>query len=61
MTINDVLTSSFEEILLGITLDLELKFEKRITGVCNKASQKTYVLSKITGYMSLNKRKQKLL
>ena len=43
-----VLTSSAEEKLLGITVDLELKFEKRITGVCNKTSQKAYVLSKIT-------------
>ena len=41
VTIKDVLlTSSVEEKLLGITLDSELKFEKRITGICNKACQK---------------------
>ena len=33
-----VLTSSVEEKLLAITLDSELKFEKHITGICNKAS-----------------------
>ena len=53
--INDVvLTSSVEEKLLGITLDSELKFEKHITDICNKASQKIHVLSRITSYMSLN-------
>ena len=37
--INDVvLTSSVEENLLGITLDSELKFEKHITDIFNKAS-----------------------
>ena len=37
--INDVvLTSSVEENLLGITLDSELKFEKHITDILNKAS-----------------------
>ena len=47
--INDVvLTSSVEEKLLGITLDSELKFEKHITDICNKASQKIHVLSRIT-------------
>ena len=60
VTINDVvLTSSAEEKLLGITLDSELKFEKHITGICNKASQKTHALSRITRYMSLNKRLMK--
>ena len=57
-TINDVvLTSSVEEKLLGITLDSELKFEKHITGICNKASQKIHALFRITSYMSLNKQR----
>ena len=50
-----VLSSSVEETLLGITLDSELKFEKHITDICNKVSQKIPVLSRITSYMSLNK------
>ena len=56
--INDVvLTSSVEEKLLGITLDSELKFKKHITDICNKASQKIHVLSRITSYMSLKRRR----
>ena len=56
--INDlVLTSNVEEKLLGTTLDSELKFEKHITDICNKASQKIQVLSRITSYMSLNKQR----
>ena len=35
----------------------ELKLEKHVTGICNKASQKIHVLSTVTSYMSLNKRK----
>ena len=47
MTIKDVvLTSSFEEKLLGFTLDAE--FEKQITDICIQASQKIHVLSRIT-------------
>ena len=54
---NVVLTSSVEEKLLGINLDSELKFEIHMTDICNKASQKIHVLSKITSYMSLNKQR----
>ena len=58
VTINDiVLTSSVDKELLGFTFDSELKFEKPITGICNRASQKMHVLSRITSCMSLNKRK----
>ena len=56
--INDaVLTSSVEEKLLGITVDSEVKFEKHITDIFYKASQKIHVLSRITSYMSKNKRR----
>ena len=56
MKVNNVLlTSSVEEKLLDITLDSELKFEKHITDISNKASQKIHVLSRITTYKSLNK------
>ena len=50
-----VLTSSVEEKLLGITLDFKLKFEKDITDICNKSSQKLHVLFRIASYMPLNK------
>ena len=58
VTINNVvLTSSVEKKLLGITLDSELKFEKHITGIFNKASQEIHVLSRSTSYMLLNKQR----
>ena len=54
MTINNVvLTSNAEENLLGITVNSELKFEKHITRICNKTSQKIQTLFRITGYMLL--------
>ena len=37
-----VLTSSVEEKLRGITVDSELKFEKHISSICNKAIQKMF-------------------
>ena len=37
-----LLTSSVEEKLCGITVDSELKFEKHISSICNKASQKMF-------------------
>ena len=40
-----------------ITLDSELKFVKYITDICNKGIQKIHVLSRVTYYMSLNKRR----
>ena len=57
--IHDVLltSTSAEEKLLDITLNSELKFEKHIAGICNKASQKIHVLFGIASYASLNKRR----
>ena len=50
VTVNDVvLTSSVEEKLLGFTPDSKLKFEKHITGICNKVNEEINVLSRITG------------
>ena len=58
MAISDaVLTSSVEEKLPGITLHSEPKFKKHVTIVCNKASQKIHALSRISSYMSFNKRR----
>ena len=58
VAINDVvLTSNVEEKLLGITIDSEVKFEKHMTSICNKASQKIHAMSRIGSYMLLNKRR----
>ena len=57
VAINDVvLTSSVEEKLLGTTLDSEVKFEKHIIGICNKASQKIHAMPRIGSYILPNKR-----
>ena len=45
---NVVLSSSVKDTFFGFSLDSELKFEKHLTGICNKANQKIYVLSRIT-------------
>ena len=56
--INDVvLTLSVDEKLLGITLDSDLQFEKHIIDISDKASQKIHVLTRITSYIPLNKRR----
>ena len=61
MTIKDVvLNSSVEEILLYITLDPDLKFQKTHNRHWDKASKKVYVLPRTTGYMSLNKLPMKM-
>ena len=58
VAINDVvLTSNVEEKLLGITIDSEVKFEKHIISICNKASQKIHAMTRIGSYMLLNKRR----
>ena len=58
VTINDAaLTSGVEEKLLGFVLDSGLKSEKHVTGIYNKASEKIHVLSRITSYMPLKKRR----
>ena len=54
---NVVLTSSVEVKLLGITLDSDIKFEKHIIDICNYASQKIHVLSRMTSYILLNKQR----
>ena len=58
VAINDAaLTSGVEEKLLGFVLDSGLKSEKHVTGIYNKASEKIHVLSRITSYMPLKKRR----
>ena len=49
--------SSKKEELLGISIDTRLFFEKLITSLCKKASQKLYVLARMTHYMDLGKRR----
>ena len=43
--------------LLGITFDNDLSFYKHVTSLCNKAMQKLHAVLRISGYMSLEKRR----
>ena len=45
------------EKLLGVKFDIELIFEKHITGICGKASRKIYALTRIALHMDLSKRR----
>ena len=49
-------SSSYEK-LLGITIDSDLKFDKQIFDLCGKVSKKIYALCRVTGCMSLEKRR----
>ena len=51
------ITSSSCEKLLGITIDSDLKFDEHISDLCDKVSKKINALCRVTGYMSLEKRK----
>ena len=44
---------SLKEILLGINLDSELKFEDHLNFMCKKTSQKLYALARIALFMDL--------
>ena len=46
-----------KEILLGINLDSELKFEDHVNFICKKASQKLYALARIALFMDLKQRR----
>ena len=52
-----MIQSSQKEILLGINLDSELKFEDHVNFMCKKASQKLYVLAQIAPFIALKQRR----
>ena len=52
----EVETSHCEN-LLGVKVDRELKFKEHLEGIIKKASKKVNVLSRITPYMNIAKRK----
>ena len=51
------ITSSSGQRLHGITIDSDVKFDKHIFGLCDKVSKKINALCRVTGYMSLEKRR----
>ena len=48
--------SSKKGVLLGLTIDHELRFDKHVNYSCKKADQKLNVLVCITTFMDVNKR-----
>ena len=52
-----MIKSSQKEILLGINLDSELKFEDHVNFMCKKASQKLYALARIAPFIDLKQRR----
>ena len=47
--------SSKTEVLLGITIDHELKFDDHVNPLCKKASLKLNALARITPFMNVSK------
>ena len=45
------------ETLLGVQIDSELNFEIHISNICSKVSKKRNALGRITGYITLKKRR----
>ena len=56
-TDNKELENTSSEKLLGIIIDSKLNFKEHLERIIKKASRKVYVLSRITLYMNLTKRK----
>ena len=46
------------EKLLGIKIDNKLSFENHVSDICSKVSQKLHALSRVSQFMSLDRRKE---
>ena len=60
VTINinsSIIKSSNSQKLLGVTVGSDFTFEQHINGLCGKSSQKLHALSRISQYLSLNKKR----
>ena len=55
------LENSDYEIILGITIDRKLTFNKHIKNLCKKAGQKLCALLRISTYLNENKKKAVIL
>ena len=54
---NTTINCSRSQKLLGIVFDNELKFDKYIENICQKANSKLNALARVTNYMELPKRR----
>ena len=46
-----------KEVLLGITIDKDLKFDDHVNSLCKKASQKLNALARLAPYTNVEKRR----
>ena len=46
-----------KEVLLGITIDKDLKFDDHVNSLCKKACQKLNALARLAPYMNVKKRR----
>ena len=53
---NYVIKSSGAEELVGVTIDSNLNFKEHILSLCQKANRKLHALSRVSKYMTKNKR-----
>ena len=51
----NVIESEEHQVLLGVTIDSNLTFDKHVNDLCKKASAKFYAFARIAGYMDLTK------
>ena len=54
---NCVIKSCGVKELLGVTIDSNLNFKEHILSLCKKANRKLHALSRVSKYMTLNKRR----
>ena len=54
---NHVIKSSSVEELLGVKIVSNLNFKEHILSLCKKANRKLHALSRVSKYMTLNKRR----
>ena len=53
----NIIESEDEQVLLGVTIDSNLSFNKHVNNLCKKASAKLNALARISNYMDLPKRR----
>ena len=51
----DLIWESIDVKLLGVAIDIDLKFDKNVLKLCSKASQKLSALSRMANLLSFNK------
>ena len=55
--LGSTIKASKEEVLLGVRIDSDLTFKEHVTSICSKANQKLHALTRVSKYMSLQKRR----